>query len=97
MPERMYNIMIYHFRFILTYLFLLIAVPVMGSYTHSGSATWITDMGGTPMQYLHYMPYGETFAEQSVTPYRERFRFTGKYSKMNKHTLPFRERLGRGS
>lgn len=45
---------------------------------HLGSATWTTNVDGIPIQYLHYMPYGETFVDQSDVPYRERFRFTGK-------------------
>ena len=50
-------------------------------YSHSdhlGSASWITDMTGTPVQYIHYMPYGELLVYQTLTDYDERFKFTGK-------------------
>ena len=50
-------------------------------YSHSdhlGSANWITDMTGTPVQYIHYMPYGEQLVYQTLTDYDERFKFTGK-------------------
>ena len=50
-------------------------------YSHSdhlGSASWITDMTGTPVQYIHYMPYGELLVYQTLTDYNERFKFTGK-------------------
>ena len=50
-------------------------------YSHSdhlGSASWITDMFGTPVQYIHYMPYGELLVDQTLTDYNERFKFTGK-------------------
>lgn len=52
-------------------------------YTHSdhlGSANWITDKNGAPVQYLHYLPYGQLLANQQATgsSYDERYKFTGK-------------------
>ena len=35
-------------------------------------------MTGTPVQYIHYMPYGELLVYQTLTDYDERFKFTGK-------------------
>ena len=47
---------------------------------HLGSASWITDSAGVPMQHLQYLPYGEPFVNQRAagSTYSERFRFTGK-------------------
>ena len=45
---------------------------------HLGSATWITNSEGRPIEYLHYMPYGELWVDQQASAYVERFRFTGK-------------------
>ena len=45
---------------------------------HLGSANWITDYDGVPIQYLHYAPYGELVENQRVTDYDERYKFTGK-------------------
>ncbi len=45
---------------------------------HLGSANWITDAAGRPIQYIHYAPYGELIADTRLTNYRERFKFTGK-------------------
>lgn len=45
---------------------------------HLGSANWITDAQGTPIQYIHYAPYGELIANQTPYLYDERFKFTGK-------------------
>ena len=50
-------------------------------YTHSnhlGSASWITDVKGNPIQYIHYAPYGELIANKQTIGYDERFKFTGK-------------------
>ena len=44
---------------------------------HLGSASWITERHGIPIQYIHYLPYGEILANQHTT-YNERFKFTGK-------------------
>ncbi|MBR6117784.1 MAG: RHS repeat-associated core domain-containing protein [Paludibacteraceae bacterium] len=44
---------------------------------HLGSASWITE-GGEPVQYIHYMPYGELWRNQRNTTYDERYKFTGK-------------------
>ena len=45
---------------------------------HLGSANWITDAAGQPIQYIHYAPFGELIADTRLTNYRERFKFTGK-------------------
>ena len=45
---------------------------------HLGSANWITDRNGKPVQYIHYAPYGELVANQSSCDYNERYKFTGK-------------------
>jgi RHS repeat-associated protein len=50
-------------------------------YSHSdhlGSANWITNDGGKPVQYLHYLPYGQLLANQTPYGYDERYKFTGK-------------------
>ena len=50
-------------------------------YTHGdhlGSANWITDADGKPIQYIHYAPYGELIANKQTIGYDERFKFTGK-------------------
>ena len=43
---------------------------------HLGSANWITDVGGNPIQYMHYLPYGQLLANQQLTSYDERYKFT---------------------
>ena len=45
---------------------------------HLGSASWITDHDGNPVQHLQYLPYGEPYVDQRTSGYSERFRFTGK-------------------
>ncbi len=45
---------------------------------HLGSATWITDGQGLPVQFMHYMPYGELWYDQQASAYNERYKFTGK-------------------
>jgi len=47
---------------------------------HLGSASWITDASGIPLQHLQYLPFGESFINQRATgsSYNERFTFTGK-------------------
>ena len=47
---------------------------------HLGSASWITDLSGLPVQHLQYMPFGGDYIDQQDpnTEYSERFRFTGK-------------------
>ena len=57
--------------------------PESTFFTHSdhlGSASWITDGLGNPVQYIHYAPYGEFLANQRATgsTYDERYKFTGK-------------------
>ena len=42
------------------------------------SASWITDGGGLPIQYIHYAPYGELIDNQQVLKYDERYKFTTK-------------------
>ena len=47
---------------------------------HLGSASWITDLSGQPVQHLQYKPFGGDYIDQQDpnTDYSERFRFTGK-------------------
>lgn len=45
---------------------------------HLGSASWITEAGGKPVQHIQYLPYGEPFVNQRVGGYNERFTFTSK-------------------
>lgn len=45
---------------------------------HLGSANWITDIKGMPIQYIHYAPFGELIADKWLTNYQERYKFTGK-------------------
>ena len=47
---------------------------------HLGSASWITDSIGIPIQHLQYLPYGEPYVDQrhAGATYSERFTFTGK-------------------
>ena len=45
---------------------------------HLGSANWITDYTGAPIQYIHYAPYGELIDNQVPYSYDERYKFTGK-------------------
>ena len=45
---------------------------------HLGSASWITDASGNPVQHLQYLPYGEPYINQRISGYNERFTFTGK-------------------
>ena len=45
---------------------------------HLGSASWITGSDGKPIQYLHYLPYGQLLANQTPYGYNERYKFTGK-------------------
>ena len=47
---------------------------------HLGSASWITDLSGLPVQHLQYKPFGGDYIDQQDpnAEYSERFRFTGK-------------------
>ena len=45
---------------------------------HLGSASWITDHHGEPVQHLVYLPFGEELANERMSGYSERFTFTGK-------------------
>jgi RHS repeat-associated protein len=45
---------------------------------HLGSASWITDAAGQPVQHLQYLPYGETRIDQRTASYHERYTFSGK-------------------
>ena len=45
---------------------------------HLGSASWITDHDGNPVQHLQYLPFGEPFVDQHPAGYQERYTFTGK-------------------
>lgn len=69
------------FRNILLLLLLAVSLPVWGSYYHPdhlGSAAWITDGQGLPVQYIMYAPYGESLLNQQAGTYDERYKFTGK-------------------
>ena len=44
---------------------------------HLGSASWITH-GDEPVQFIHYMPYGEMWYNQRGSAYNERYKYTGK-------------------
>ena len=45
---------------------------------HIGSSTFLTDEDGNPYQFLLYLPFGESMAEQKAGGYSTRYRFTGK-------------------
>ena len=45
---------------------------------HLGSASWITNGSGLPVQHLLYLPFGEHFVNEQSSGYFERFTFTGK-------------------
>lgn len=45
---------------------------------HLGSATWITNSARVPIEFIHYMPFGELWYNQQASAYNERFKFTGK-------------------
>ena len=45
---------------------------------HLGGASWITDISGTAIQHLQYLPFGERYVDQRVAGYHERFTFSGK-------------------
>ena len=45
---------------------------------HLGSATWITNSARVPVEFIHYMPFGELWYNQQASAYNERFKFTGK-------------------
>ena len=45
---------------------------------HLGSASWITDGDGNPVQHLQYLPFGQPLVDQHPAGYQERFTFTGK-------------------
>ena len=38
---------------------------------HLGSASWITNGSGNPVQHLQYMPYGEPFVNERTSSYEE--------------------------
>ncbi len=45
---------------------------------HLGSSTFLSDANGQPYQFLLYLPFGETMAEQNVAGYSTPYKFTGK-------------------
>ncbi len=47
---------------------------------HLGSASWISNSSGAPVQHLQYRPFGEPFVDEKAvgSDYDERFTFTGK-------------------
>ena len=75
-------------RLFVAIIILFCSLPIMASlslrhiyYTHNdhlGSASWITDDGTKPVQYLHYLPFGQLLTNQQLYTYDERFKFIGK-------------------
>ncbi len=53
---------------------LLILLLILGSFPSYLQATRII----SPIQYIHYLPYGEILANQRISGYDERFKFTTK-------------------
>jgi RHS repeat-associated protein len=45
---------------------------------HLGSSTFLTDANGNPYQFLLYLPFGETLAEQKSGGFSTQYRFNGK-------------------
>ena len=45
---------------------------------HLGSANWITESTGKPIQYMQYAPFGELLINETPCGYDERYKFTGK-------------------
>ena len=45
---------------------------------HLGSSSWITDKYGSPIQFLHYLPFGETAIDQRATRWNAPYTFSGK-------------------
>ena len=45
---------------------------------HLGSASWVTNLSGQPIQHLQYLPYGESYIDQRSSTFHERYTFTGK-------------------
>ncbi|MDL2308440.1 RHS repeat-associated core domain-containing protein [Bacteroidales bacterium OttesenSCG-928-B11] len=45
---------------------------------HLGSSSWITDKDGDPVQFMHYLPFGETAIDQRATYWNSRYTFSGK-------------------
>ena len=45
---------------------------------HLGSASWVTDSAGRPVQHLQYLPWGEDFVDQRTTNWHARFTFSAK-------------------
>ncbi len=45
---------------------------------HIGSSTFLTDEDGNPYQFMVYLPFGESMADQKAGGYSTKYRFTGK-------------------
>ncbi len=45
---------------------------------HLGSTSWITDKDGKPVQYMNYLPFGETFVDQRSGNWNTPYTFSGK-------------------
>ena len=46
---------------------------------HLGSSSWITEVGGKPIQHLHYLPWGEDFVDQRSSTFDGvRYTFSAK-------------------
>jgi RHS repeat-associated protein len=45
---------------------------------HLGSSSFLTDAAGDPYQFVLYLPFGETFAEDRAAGYATPYRFNAK-------------------
>ena len=45
---------------------------------HLGSASWITDSAGRPVQHLQYLPWGESFVDQRSSGWNAMYTFSAK-------------------
>ena len=55
---------------------------------HLGSANWITDGKGKPIQYIHYAPYGELIENQHIGSwYDERYKFHRERARLGDRLL----------
>lgn len=48
------------------------------SDSHLGSSSFLTDAAGDPYQFVLYLPFGETFAEDRAAGYATPYRFNAK-------------------
>ncbi len=45
---------------------------------HLGSSSWITDIVGSPIQHMSYLPFGEEFVDQQTSDWSAAYKFSGK-------------------